>query len=369
MEDIKKILIVSAALHIGGAEKVARDIGYFADTKRFLMHYLVFGSEVKAYEPELEERGYKIIHIDAPQAGYYRFIKTLRRLIKNNNYSVVHAHTMFNIGLVMFAAWKEKTPIRIAHAHSALNDGSGLVKKAYEFVMRRMILRYSTDLIACGEAAGNRLFGKKAFSKKGKLILNGIQTDEFRFSSLARNRIREELKIQDSFVIGHVGRFETVKNQSFLVKILPEIVKRRPNAMLILLGDGGTRTDIEQMVIDLKMTGHVIMTGTVRNVSDYLCAMDVFAFPSIYEGMPLSIIENQANGLPCVLSTDVPKDVYLTDLIHPISLSEPEKWIETICSVERNEPEKYAGLLRKEGLDLKDVLKKYYEVYERVENN
>ena len=367
MEDIKKILIVSAALHIGGAEKVARDIGYFADTKPFLMHYLVFGSEVKAYEPELEERGYKIIHIDAPQAGYYRFIKTLRRLIKNNNYSVVHAHTMFNIGLVMYAAWKEKTPIRIAHAHSALNDGSGLVKMAYEFVMRRMILRYSTDLIACGEAAGNRLFGKKAFSKKGKLILNGIQTDEFGFNCFARNRIREELRIQNAFVIGHVGRFETVKNQRFLIKILPEVIKHKSNAMLLLLGDGGTRAEIEQLVVDMKLTDHVIMTGNVRNVSDYLSAMDVFAFPSLYEGMPLSIVEVQANGLPCILSTGVPKDVYLTDLIIPVSLDEPDKWIETICSVERHEPEKYVDLLKKAGFDLMDVLKEFYDIYERAE--
>lgn len=367
MKEIKKALIVAAALRIGGAEKVARDIGLFADPERFEVHYLVFGNEIGDYEQELRDHGCRIFHMDAPRMGYLRFYKSLRRLMRQNHYAIVHAHTMFSIGLIMLASWQEKIPVRIAHAHSALNDGGGLVKRAYETVMRRWILRYATDLIACGEAAGIRLYGKKAFSEKGQLILNGIRTEGFRYSTEARERIRSDLQIGNVFVIGHVGHMAPVKNQSYLIRLLREIQRRKPDAKLLLLGDGEDRLKLEQLARQLDLEDHIIMTGNVRNVSDYLSAMDVFVFPSLYEGMPISIVEVQANGLPCVLSTGVPKDVYLTDLIYSLPLEQPSQWVDVICSVERKEPEKYADLMKKSGFDTTNLMKKYYQIYERAD--
>lgn len=133
--------------------------------------------------------------------------------------------------------------------------------------------------------------------------------------------IREALGLKNAFVIGHVGHLLQVKNQTFLIQLMPEILKRKANAKLVLLGEED-RPKLERLIHDLRLEDRVIMTGNVRNVRDYLSAMDVFAFPSLFEGMPLSIVEVQANGLPCVLSTGVPKDVYLTDLIQALSLDE-----------------------------------------------
>ncbi len=369
MTDLKRVLIVAATLRIGGAEKVARDIGLCADPEQFEVHYLVFGDEIGDYEQELQEHGCNIIHMDAPKMGYVRFVKGLRRLMRQNRYTAVHAHTMFNIGLIMLAAWQEKVPIRIAHAHSALNDGGGMVKRVYEMAMRRLILWFATDLIACGQAAGDRLYGKKAFSKRGHLILNGIRTEDFRYSPEARSRIREALQIGDAFLIGHVGHLAPVKNQSYLIRMMPEIRKRRPDAKLLLLGDGEDRMKLQELISELDLTEQAFMTGNVRNVADYLSAMDVFAFPSLYEGMPLSVLEVQANGLPCVLSTGVPKDVYLTDLVRPLPLDKPDEWIEAICSARRNKPERYADELKEKGFDTETVMQKFLKIYERAEKN
>lgn len=114
----------------------------------------------------------------------------------------------------------------------------------------------------------------------------------------------------------------------------------------------------------------MIMTGNVCNVADYLCAMDVFAFPSLYEGMPLSIIEVQCNGLPCIISDTVPEDVFLTDLIRPLSLKSPkENWIREICSASRHDSEKYGKIMGETGFDESNMLRNIYEIYDSVQQH
>jgi len=363
---MKRCLQITASLRIGGAEKVARDIGLEARRLGYEVDYLVFGDEVCGYERELENGGCRMIHIPAPSESYSHYMKTLKHLMRENQYTVVHAHTMFSIGWAMLAARQCGVPIRIAHAHSALNNGHSPKKSIYEQLMRTLILHNATDLVACGNAAGIRLFGREAYEKAGKCILNGIAVDQFAFSKEARNRVRHELQLHDAFVIGHVGHLAPVKNQAFLIRLLPQIIERRPNAKLLLLGEGEDRDKLEKLIRDMKLDNRVIMTGNVRNVPDFLSAMDVFAFPSLFEGMPLSVVEVQANGLPCVLSTGVPRDVFMTDLLKPFSLDHPDDWAEAICRAGRSEPERYASTLKDCGLDTEAIMRKYTEIYERA---
>lgn len=364
---MKRCLLITASLRIGGAEKVARDIGMNARRLGFEVDYLVFGDEICGYERELESGGCRMIHIPAPSESYIHYLKTLKRLMREKHYTVVHAHTMFSIGWAMLAAKQCGVPIRIAHAHSALNNGKSVKKSIYEQLMRTLILHNATDLVACGNAAGIRLYGRDAYEKRGKCILNGIDVDRFAFSEEARDRIRSDLKIQNDFVIGHVGHLAAVKNQAFLIRLLPQIIEKKPNAKLLLLGDGEDREKLTKLIRDMKLEDRVILTGNVRNVSDYLSAMDVFAFPSLFEGMPLSIVEVQANGLPCVLSTGVPQDVFLTDLLQLISLDYPDKWSDAICASRRCEVQRYSSELKTLGIDTGSIMRKYAEIYERVE--
>lgn len=362
---MKYILQIAAHLTIGGAEKVCRDIGMYADSAEYEVHYVIFDEDIGDYGKEVESKGCKIFKFRDPSENYGEYFKELKKLMAKYPYTAVHAHTMFSIGWVMLAAKQMNIPVRVSHAHSALVDGKGFVKTIYETAMRSLILAFSTNLVACGQKAGERLYGKKAYNNRGKLILNGVNTEAFRFSEKTRSDMRTKLNLQNNFVIGHTGRLADIKNQSFLIELLPQILKYQKNAILLLLGDGDDREMLEEKVKALNLQNNVIFAGSVCNVHDYLNAMDVFVFPSLYEGMPLSILEVQANGLPCVISDTVPPDVFITDLIHPLSLNDSkDKWIEKILSVKRNPATDYPEELKNAGFDTQTAMKKVYSIYE-----
>ena len=359
-----KVLIIAASLKIGGAEKVARDIALYADPARYEFHYVVFGDQVGAYEQQLREKGCEIFHLAEPSESYPKFMRSMRKLLKEHRYDVVHAHNMFNCGLTMLAAKLAGVPIRVTHAHSALNDGGGMVKKAYEAVMRTLILTCSTDLVGCGVKAGQRLFGEKAFEKRGNLILNGIDVASFAYDEEKRAAIRTQLGVADRFILGHCGHLLEVKNQSFLLELMPMVLAEKPDALLLMLGEGPDRPMLEQKIREMGLQDHVIMTGNVSNVADYLSAMDVFVFPSLFEGLPLSILEVQANGLPCVISDGVPEDVFLSDLIRPLSLKdEKQAWLDAIMMAVRGDTQKYNRQLLDSEYAVQAAMEKIYCIY------
>ena len=362
----KKILIIAAKLNIGGAEKVARDIAFYADRERYEFHYVVFGDQVGAYEADVCGCGGTVFHLPEPSENYGAYLRALQALMREHAYHAVHAHTMFNCGWVMLAGKLSGVPIRVSHSHSALANGSGFAKSVYETLMRFLILTCSTDLVGCGEKAGRRLFGERAWEKRGNLILNDIDVAGFAYDIAKRTAIRDTLGLGDRFVLGHAGHLAKVKNQSFLLDLMPELLKRKPDAVLLLLGDGSDRPMLEQKIQDMGLQDHVIMTGNVSNVADYLSAMDVFVFPSLFEGTPLSILEVQANGLPCVISDTVPPDVFLTDLIHPLSLSqEKQKWVAKLLSVRRVDTEAYNRQLQHSEFAVEMAMRRIYRIYEK----
>ena len=360
------VLIIAGKLYIGGAERICRDIGINADKQKFQIDYLVFENKVEAYEQELVDHGCRIWHIDPPNTGYFQFYRSLKRIIRDNQYDVVHSHTMFNSGMVLRAAKRCGVPVRIAHSHSIRGENVRTpIQNAYEKTMRRWILRYATHYVGCGQAAGEWLFGRRAFRDKGIVLLNGIETERFRYDPTKRAQIRRQNHWEDCFVIGHAGHMAPVKNQIFLIKLMPEILKRRPNARLVLLGDGEDRPMLEQAVRTLGLDTVVFMPGNVTNVNEFLSAMDVFAFPSLHEGMPLAILEVQANGLPCVISDRVPKDVFQTDLLSPLPLEDStSQWADALLSAERSNPEQYSVMLHNTSANVRWMLEKLYQIYQ-----
>lgn len=366
---MKKVLEIIGSLKIGGQEKVGKEIGLHIDRNKYEIQYLVFDENRGTYEYELETAGIKVFHLSEPSKGYIQFLKNLYKLMRENSYDIVHAHTMFNCGWAMFLAWYTKVPCRISHSHSIkmADHHYSILAIVYQFVMQKLIHIFGTEFIGCGRAAGEWLFGKKFFEKYGKVIYNGIDTQQFRFSSRTRDEMRKQLNLEKQFVIGHVGHFVKVKNQRFLISLMPGILEHRPEAVLLLLGDGELKEENWEYCKELGIADKVIMVGNVFNVANYLCTMDVFVFPSLYEGMPLSVIEVQCNGLSCVISDTVPDDVFLTDLICPLSLKSPkENWIAKICSMYRCDSERYGEIMRKTGFDETNMLKNIYRIYDSV---
>lgn len=362
---MKRVLVIIGKLYIGGAERVGRDIGFYADPEKYEIHYLVFGGDTGAYEQELLEKGCRIHHIPSPTENQFAYFVTLLKLIRKCRFDVIHSHTMFNSGWAMLAGNLCGVPIRIAHSHSIRGpEKRNFLKNTYEKTMRCLILWCATHCVACGTSAGQWLYGADAFREKGILIYNGIDLAGFAFDPAAGQELRRMLGLENGFVIGHVGHLAAVKNQLFLLERMPEILRRKPNAVLLLLGDGNDRRLLEEKTRALGIEHSVRMTGNVSNVAQYLNAMDVFAFPSLYEGMPLAVIEAQANGLPCVISDRIPGDVHLTDLVTVLPLeTDPATWAAAICGGQRRDPERYYPKLREAGFGVSQMLERIYGLY------
>ena len=363
---MKRVLIICGKLCIGGAEKVAYSIGHYADKEKYECHYIVFGADEGEYEKRLYDDGCKIFHIQEPAKSYLEYMKTICNLINTHSYDVIHCHTMFNSGIVMLLAKLKKVPNRITHSHSICSDVKRpIAKKIYERIMRYLICRCATDYVACGQKSGEWLYGEKFFRKNGMLLLNGIDTLKFQYNEIKRKEIREKLDLEGNWVVGHVGHLAEVKNQKFLLELLPELIKKNSKVRLLLVGEGPEREKLEQKIVEMKLSDYVIMTGNVMDVENYLSAMDVFVFPSLYEGMPLAMLEVQTNGLPAVMSNTVPKDVHLTNLLTVLSLNDSyEKWVQAIRSSCRRESEKYCSQMYEQGYDIKTMVKKIYALYE-----
>lgn len=362
---VKKILMIIGKLAVGGAERIARDIGVNSNSREFIIHYLVYGNEIGDYEEELVKHGCVIHHLNGPSKGYIKYIKNLTILIKKYKYDVIHAHTMFSSGWAMLIGYMYGVPVRIAHSHTIQAPiKRTFIKDFYESIMRKLINAFATELVACGKSAGEWLFGSKVFNEKGKLIYNGIDIEKFMYNENKRAYLRDKYRMNDRFIIGHAGHLATVKNQTYLIKLMPQILKKRENALLLLLGDGKDYDMLWTQVKELGLEKYVLMLGNVSNVGDFMSAMDVFAFPSLYEGMPLALVETQVNGLPCCISDRIPKDIYLTDLIHVHILEDPQIWINEICSLKRNNSKKYSEKLYQMGFDTSSMVEKIYALYE-----
>lgn len=363
---MKKVLIIIGKLYIGGAERVARDIGYHADPEKYEVHYLVYGADKGAYEFELEEQGCIIHHMERPSKGYITYYKNLAELLKESHFDVIHSHTMFSSGWVMAAGRIYNVPIRIAHSHTIRGpEKRGLLKNVYENIMRRVVVRNATHLVACGKGAGEWFYGSKVFEARGKLIYNGIYLKEFIYSQDARDSLRSKYQLQDRFVIGHVGHLAPVKNQIFLINLMPQIIKSKQNALLLLLGDGTDQAMLLKRIEELQLEEYVLMTGNVKNVGEFMSAMDVFAFPSLYEGLPLALVEAQTNGLPCLISDCIPTDVHLTDLVKPMAIKQNSlEWIQAICEAKRADSAVYGQLMFEMGFDIQGMVKRIYQLYD-----
>ena len=185
-----------------------------------------------------------------------------------------------------------------------------------------------------------------------------------------REKIRRHYGVEDAFIIGHTGTLAQVKNQIFLIELLPTILQKKPNAVLLLVGgnESGELTKLRAAAQKYNVADRVIFTGAVLNVNEHLSAFDVFAFPSKREGTPLALLEAQANGLPCIVSKNVPDDAFLTELITTVPLDDPSKWVEKIVTARRSGCSHYCEQIRQAGYDAVNSYSQIYEIYRGKES-
>lgn len=321
----------------------------------------------------LKDKGVHFIELSGAKRKL-RNLYLFRKQLKTNNYDVVHLNLYQGWSLVYVLICKlEHVPRRIAHSHSsALRKSKGLKFKLLLHGIGKCLFSCSaTELWSCSEEAARFLFAAEALKKRSfEVIPNGIDVKKFYFQPLVREKVRADLGLQDSFVIGNVGRLSYQKNQIFLLDVLSEIIKEIPNTKLLLIGDGEQKAYLVKKAESLGVINNVVFYGTSEHIEKFLCAMDAFAFPSCFEGFGIAAIEAQASGLQVLCSDRIPKEAVCTQLCKRMPL-EKAKWIAELECVrftedsERSISSKNAINSLKETFDVTCVSNRIREAYSR----
>lgn len=322
---MKRILVIitTAFTATGGLASVMLNYYRSLDKKGLQIDFASTNTITPNLNEEIQKNGSKYYQLPKRKniIGYWKAVKCLSR-----NYDVVHVHANSSTAVIELSAAKAARVVkRIHHNHTS---------KTQHLVINALLhpfFKYSyTDAIACSQLAGDWLFGKNNY----KILRNAINIAKFEYNKDARVLIRNEFGIkEEDFVIGHIGKFMDAKNHEFLIKVFAEYHLKHPNSKLLLVGDGEWRSKVETWVADSGCADSIILAGLRSDIPAIVQAMDIFVFPSIYEGMPLTVLEAQASGLPCLISSNVTSDVNIGQDVMMKDLADGVKgWADSIDS-------------------------------------
>lgn len=336
-----RVLHIVGIMNMGGIENLLMNIYRNIDREEIQFDFLVTREEKGIFDDEIKSLGgniYNIPHMSS--VGVLKYKKILFEFFKEHKeFRIVHCHRDALCSIYLKQAKKAKIQVRIAHSHTIkLAEGKGAKGIMNTLIKRYFMLftRYSaTDYFACSKDAGKWLFGQKIANNKLNVIKNGININKYIYSQKIALEIRQKLGVSDNtFLIGHVGRFELAKNHTFLVDIFEQLQKEISNVELCLVGDGSLIEEIKRKVNKLGIQDKVKFLGIQNNINELMMAFDTFLFPSLFEGLGIVAIEAQATGLPCVVSNEIPKEVDLgLGIIHFIDLANCKIWVNKIQDI------------------------------------
>ena len=316
-----RILQVTGSLRRGGVETWLSQALVRLPRERFQCDICNYRFSGGAYAADLEKYGCHLHFIPrgSDTVALFRFSRAFRRLLREGHYDVVHCHGLPLIGFLLLLAWLERVPVRIGHSHNTNRKTGGTLMSVLNRIglaLNRPLARAcSTQGVGCSAEAVAAVFGKQwQKNSKYSVIHCGIDLTPFE-AEADRTSWRETLGIPPGAkVIGHVSNFSVAKNPLFLAEVAASVFRRRQDILLLLVGDGALRSPVEKQCADLGITSRVIFAGISSHIPELMCsAMDVFVMPSIYEGLPLVLLEAQAAGLPCVVSDVVSRETQVVD--------------------------------------------------------
>lgn len=282
------------------------------DRVKVQFDFLYFEKVDKEILNQIEDLNGNIYYISKPSLKH--IIKTYKEFDKffkenTNKYTAVHLHEVYLVHFIKHFCDKYGIKHLITHAHTTKysdNPKNALRNR----IMCMGLKKAATDYFACSKAAGEFYYGKQAVeSGLVKIIPNAIDLEKYKFNESIRKKVRKELNIENKFVVGHIGRMAKQKNQIFLLKVFQKVHQVNSNAVLLMVGDGPLRNEIEKEILKLDLKENVRLLGVRNDVPNLLMAMDIFVLPSLYEGLPVVCVEAQATGLKCVLSENITKEM------------------------------------------------------------
>ena len=355
-----RILHVVTYMGRGGLETMLMNYYRNIDKSKVQFDFLVHRDFEADYDAEILAMGGRIYRLPRLNPFSKNYLSKLDAFFaEHKEYEIVHSHLDCMAGIPLKYAKKHGIPTRIAHAHSSNQTKDK--KYILKLFFKKNIKKYANRLYGCSNAAGKWMFETDNFD----VLNNAIDTPQYVFDKNKRKVVRNELNVlQDSVVVGHVGRFSAPKNHSFIIDVFNEFQKKEEKAVLLLVGDGELKSEIEKKASELNISDKIIFTGVRTDVNDLLQAMDVFLFPSIYEGLPVSIVEAQASGLPCIISDKVPIQCKITEDVYQLSLNDSiDRWVSQteICAKLPRE-NKYNDICQA-GFDIKESAEALEKTY------
>lgn len=336
------------------------------DTKKVHMDFIIDDTSPITEYQNIESRGSRIYRIPTVKHPV-RHIKHLIKILKEGKYSCVHSFKNSLNVFTMCAAKVAGVPIRISHNLSTAHPGERctIIKN----ILRPFSTLFVTNTAANSTLAAEWMFGKKNLDKC-IIFHNAIDLKKYKYDEELRNSTRKKLGLENSFVIGHIGRYEYQKNHDFLIDIFNALYKQDKSARLLLVGYGSLKEKIWSKIEKLGLSDAVIDAGATEDIIPLYNAMDCFVLPSFYEGLPVVGIEAQATGLPCLLSTEITKETKVTDNVQFISLNESaDLWAEKILKCKNCVRQNNAGMLTSNGYDIKNESSKLLNYYKNLENS
>lgn len=334
------------------------------DRSKIQFDFIVHRQAEGHYDQEILALGGKIYRMPQIRPGNYsQYFKSLDQFfIDHPYYKVVHAHINENSSFILKAAKKAGVPCRITHSH--LSDLGIDIKLPFRLYARLTMKDNPSSYFACSQKAGKWLFGKK-IADSGKVVVlnNAVDVSQFSFNQTIRDEIREELSAGDRLVIGHIGRFTEQKNHDFLIDVFKAVHDKKPNSMLVLVGEGHLRNAIEKKIEKLGLTNCVKILGVRKDISNLLQGMDIFLFPSLFEGLPVVLVEAQASGIQSIISDTITTETDVTGRLQFISLKQTaDYWAEQIINTSPGHVDT-SDSLREKGYDTSTMAKWLSDYY------
>lgn len=364
MEPIR-VLQENVIMDPGGIESLLMNLYRHIDRDVVQFDFMLHRSQKGTFDDEIESMGGRIYRTEPFNPFHHqKYMKSMESVLREHpEYKIIHAHSELNYWPLKEAK-KIGVPVRIAHSHNARST----INLKYFFLNyeKLFIKKAATDLFMCSTIAGEWSYGTKAVAD-GKCVFlkNGIEVEKYAYNKEKRSEVRSKMGFGNKLVIGHIGRFMQQKNHSFLIDIFKNVHDKYPKSVLILVSEGRLMDEIKNKVNSLGLTDAVQFLGFRDDVHELMQAMDVFVLPSLWEGLPFTLVESQSAGLPSVISDVISDEAIVTNVITKVSLKEKaDKWADVILDIYQNTNRKdISDQVRDAGFDIVNTAKWLQEFY------
>lgn len=353
MNEPIRVLHIFGALNPGGVETLVMNIYRCIDREKVQFDFALTDGKKSFFDDEVLSLGGRIFYFDTSKSK----MRNLSDVFETKGpFAAMHSHVYFYSGAVLNNAKRHNVPVRIAHAHNtSFGQTYTLKRKAYEWLMRKLIMKNATHLMGCSTDACEFVFGDGCMTDpRCEVFYNAFDVDAFKFDEEKGRRIREQYGFGDKLVVGHVGRFEKQKNHTQLVEQFAEIHNKNPQSILLCVGRGSLMEEVRRKCEALGISDSVVFAGAQKDTPSYYSAMDVFLFPSLYEGLGSVLIEAQANGLSCVTTEKlVPEEINVTGnaIFVPLEAS-AEEWANAVINSAKREKDNRSNAIVKRDYDV-----------------